>query len=138
MRIAHSKEFRCKRTGEDITIDTSVRGNHIIRTVMKNWHGESWTRYTIIPRQYFITKIRKMYAAQKRHALGLSDAHVEAYWRDPRKFCLPRSSTIGLASEWIVDCHWSGAGSAFAREAYVMKRSNRRYVVIVQTGGLDI
>jgi hypothetical protein len=74
MSVVHSKEFSCKRTGEDITINTSVRGNHIIRTVMKDWQGESWTRYTIIPRQYFITKIRKMYAAQKRHALGLSDA----------------------------------------------------------------
>lgn len=138
MRIAHSKEFRCKRTGEDITINTTVHGNHIVRTVMKVWQGESWTRYTIVPRQYFITKIRKMYAAQKRHASQLSEDHASAYWRDPRKFCLPRTGALGIASEWIIDCHWHGAGSSFARKAYVRRGGNRKYVVIVQTGGLDI
>ena len=137
MSLVKSNEFFCKRTGENITVNSSLHGNHVIRTVHRNYQGEAWTRFTIIPRKYFLTKIRKMHAAEKRWASSLSNSQRSQYWRDPRDFTIPRASVIGMAANWVVCCSWRGAGTAFAGDPQVIKRT-KNFIVIAQSGGLDI
>lgn len=117
MALTQSHEYHCNRTDDDIEVTKSLFGNHIIRTVTKSYQGETWTRFTIIPRQFFITAIRRESQRKQRR--------------------IPRTSVFGYASRWIVYPHHSGAGRSWAADAYVGYR-NKRFVVIVQRGGLDV
>lgn len=86
-------------------------------------HGnaEYWNRYIIIPRRLILNEIRKL------RAKGCSIIGSWNFWE-----LLPEG-----ASELIGYAGNSGPGGSFVREPCKI-RSARKFVVIYQSGGLDI
>ena len=81
--------------------------------------AESWTTYLIIPRAAMIAGIRARRAAGAQY-------HDCDWW----------TLLTGL-DRWIRPAGGGSPGRSFAREP-VRMRSSRQYVVIVQSGGLDV
>jgi hypothetical protein len=89
-----------------------------VRCVTIDHGGECWTSYLIIPRLALIAGIRRM----RKRGFQYDDCN----WYDV---------TPG-ADRWGCPAGDGGPGRPFAREPYRM-RSSRRFVVMVQSGGLD-
>ena len=81
--------------------------------------SEYWQRYVIIPRKTVLAEIRKMKAKGFRRFDSLQEY-------------LPEQ-----AYELIDAEYYSGPGRAFAHRHYKLK-SNRKWIVYAQSGGLDI
>jgi hypothetical protein len=89
-----------------------------IRAVTFYHHGESWTRYVIVPRPTAIRYLRRLRRKWKRPA---NDCH----WWD----WLPLS---------LLGCeHYGGPGHGFAH-APTQLQYGRRFLVFAQSGGLDV
>ena len=90
-----------------------------VREVVKgDWDGEWWHRYLIIPRRLVLNALRDL----RKNGCAISD-----WWE-----VLPQG-----ASELIRSESHSGPGQSFARVPYRIE-SSRKFVVIYQSGGLDI
>jgi hypothetical protein len=98
------------------TIQTKIIGNHIVRTVIVG-DRESWTKYTIVPRELALKTVRRV------HCKGYSYSSCSEWpqWLD-LNFHYPR---------------YGGPGRAFASDVSQYKR-NRRFIVFHQHGGIDI
>lgn len=92
-----------------------------IREVFHQWHGESWSRYIIIPRRLVLNEIRKL------RAKGCAIVGNWNFWE-----LLPEGASDLIRSETN-----GYPGGPFVRAPYKMK-SARKFVVICQSGGLDI
>jgi hypothetical protein len=90
-----------------------------IRRVTKDYHGESWHSWLIIPREALVAGIRRRRAAGAQY-------HDCEWW-----------TLIPGLERWIAPAGYGGPGRAFAREPHPMRYS-RRFMVISQSGGLDI
>ena len=89
-----------------------------VREVIKaDSNGEWWHRYIIIPRRLVLA-----YARRIRRERRLSE-----WWE-----VIPPG-----ASELIGSEHYSGPGKSFTRMPYRVE-SSRKFIVIYQSGGLDI
>lgn len=82
---------------------------------------EWWSRYIIIPRRLVLNEIRKL------RAKGCKIIGSWNFWE-----LLPEG-----ASELIGMEHYSGPGASFTRAPHKV-RSSRKFVIIYQSGGLDI
>ena len=90
-----------------------------VREVIKaDSNGEWWHRYIIIPRRLVLNEVRRI---RKEHK-GYWD-----WWE-----AIPKG-----ASELIGSEHYSGPGQSFTRMPYRVE-SSRKFIVIYQSGGLDI
>ena len=90
-----------------------------VRRVTLDFYGESWHSYTIIPRSLMIAGIRH------RRSQG-AQYHDCDWW-----------TLVDGLDRWIAPEGYGGPGRPFAREPHRIYGS-RRYVVICQSGGLDI
>jgi len=79
--------------------------------------GESWTRYTIVPRRHLVRAIRE------RRRTGCSYHDCE-WW-------------MLLPDEFVRVTQDGGAGRSFSNDM-VPYICNRRFIVFVQSGGLDV
>lgn len=93
-----------------------------VREVLRSHHGESWTRYIIIPRRLILNEIRKL------RKLGCKVVGNWNFWE-----LLPEG-----ASELIRCEYYSGPGQSFAHRPCKVRSRSRKYVVIYQSGGIDI
>ena len=93
--------------------------SHGVRHVTTRYRGESWHTYLIIPRAALIEGIRR------RRSQG-AQYHDCDWW-----------TLIPDIDRWVRPAGCGGPGRPFAREPRRM-RSSRRYMVISQSGGLDI
>lgn len=84
-------------------------------------NGEYWSRYIIVPRRLILNEIRKL-RAKGAIVIGQWD-----FWE-----LLPEG-----ASELIRSERYSGPGQSFTHRPCRVK-SSRKYIVIHQSGGLDI
>jgi len=82
---------------------------------------EWWSRYIIIPRRLMLNEIRKL------RAKGCTIVGSWNFWE-----LLPEG-----ASELIGYESYSGPGASFTRAPH-KARSSRKFVIIYQSGGLDI
>ena len=107
-------------------IHTSNRGvkrcvqtfNGGIRRVTTDFYGESWHSYLIIPRDALIDGIRK-----RRRGAQYHDCE---WW-----------TLIPGIERWFSPAGCGGPGQSFANDPHQVGAS-RRYMVITQSGGLDI
>jgi len=90
-----------------------------IRRVTFDRGGESWTAYMIIPRRALIAGIRKM----RQHGAQYHDCD---WW-----------TLVPDLDRWFRSAGYGGPGQAFANEPYRYGQS-RRFIVMAQSGGLDI
>lgn len=85
-------------------------------------YGESWSRYVIIPRRLMLNEIRKL---RDKGAIIVGQWN---FWE-----LLPEG-----ASELIRYESYSGAGQSFTHRPYKVRSRSRKFVIIHQSGGLDI
>lgn len=89
-----------------------------VREVIKaDSNGEWWNRYVIIPRSLVIDYVRKI----------RSERRISEWWE-----VIPPGASSLIGSE-----HHSGPGQPFTRMPYRVE-SSRKFIVIYQSGGLDI
>lgn len=94
-----------------------------IREVTHSYHhGESWSRYVIIPRRLILNEIRKLRA---------EGAIIVGQWNFWELLPEGASELIGCES-------YSGAGQSFTHRPFKVRSRSRKYVIIYQSGGLDI
>lgn len=95
-----------------------------VREVVKgDWDGEWWNRYVIIPRRLMLNEIKRI------RKLTNGARFIDGWeWWD----LLPEG-----ASKLIRSASYSGPGSSFTNEPFKIK-SSRKFIVIYQSGGLDI
>lgn len=90
-----------------------------VREVIKaDSNGEWWNRYIIIPRRLVLIEIRRIRKERRRYW---------DWWE-----VLPAGASQLIESE-----RYSGPGHPFTRMPYRIE-SSRKFVVIYQSGGLDI
>lgn len=92
-----------------------------IREVIQG-DSEWWSRYIIIPRRLMLNEIRKL------RAKGCQIVGSWNFWK-----LLPEG-----ASEMIEMEHYSDPGASFTRAPHKLRSRNRQFVIIYQSGGLDI
>ncbi len=97
-------------------VQTSSDG---IRRVTTQWRGETWQSHLIIPREALIEGIRS------RRAQG-AQYHDCDWW-----------TLIPSIDRWIRPAGYGGPGRAFAH-APSLTKSSRRFIVVSQSGGLDV
>ena len=119
-----------------IRIKKTIAGNHIVTDVFNECEsGESWTAYTVIPRAWFIAEIRKRYEKKRKEVENFNPDHGPVgMWG---KMILPRVNALELAYRFLRQPHWGGPGRPYCCEPWVMRR-NKRFIVIVQSGGWDV
>lgn len=83
---------------------------------------EYWSRYIIIPRRLMLNEIRKL------RADGCAIIGCWDFWQ-----LLPEG-----ANEMIRHEGYGGPGAPFTHAPCKVKTRNRKYVIIYQSGGLDI
>ncbi len=84
--------------------------------------SEYWSRYIIIPRRLILNEIRKL------RAKGCTIIGSWNFWE-----LLPEGAAEMISSE-----HYSGPGSSFTMAPYKLRTRSRKFVVVYQSGGLDI
>lgn len=82
-------------------------------------YGESWSGYIIVPRELVNQEIRKLRAGGQRPS-------VMYWWEYMPKYARERIMPEGCG----------GPGQPFARKPWY--RATRRWVVMYQSGGLDV
>lgn len=93
-----------------------------IREVVNVYHhGESWSRYIIIPRRLMLNEIRRL------RAQGCTIIGSWSFWE-----LLPDGASGLIRME-----HYGGPGAPFVHLP-CRWRSSRKFIVIYQSGGLDI
>ena len=93
--------------------------NHGIRRVVHdNYYADSWTSYLIIPRAALIEGIRRRFRGAQYHDCD--------WW-----------TLIPGIDRWVRPAGYGGPGQPFASEPTRID-SSRRFMVIAQSGGLDI
>lgn len=110
-----TKTIHCNGRGDRRCIQTFKGG---IRRVTIDFHGESWTSYLIIPRAALIAGIRRRHLGTQYHDCD--------WW-----------TLIPGIDSWVAPAGRGGPGRPFAGEPHRIN-SSRRYMVIAQSGGLDI
>jgi hypothetical protein len=115
MKLRYQAETGPAEQSRGRTIQLFTRG---IRRVI---HGdaECWTTYLIIPRAVMVAGVRSRRAAGAQY-------HDCDWW-----------TLVDGLERWIRPAGESGPGRPFAGSP-VRIRSSRRFVVIAQSGGLDI
>jgi hypothetical protein len=84
--------------------------------VTMSWAGESWIRYVAVSRKHLLAKVRTMRkSGYQYNEIKVAELLPDMFW----------------------PVRYGGPGQAFQRKPYRF-RSNRRYIVYCQTGGLDI
>ena len=102
---------------KEVRVRTEAIGQHVVRHVIHDWDGEYWNSYLIVPRDLVLKSIR----AQRAKGIPWSSI-----------------STLKAVSRWVAYAHHSGPGSPYANEAKRLRRCNRNYMVVTQSGGWDI
>ena len=106
---------RVEREHQDANVmRTIINYRSGVKKECMDFHGESWTVYTIIPREI----INHLIATYRSEHQSMPD-----FWNVMYRFVRPE--------------YYGGPGRAFWNEANY-KCANRRYVVLVQSGGLDV
>ena len=111
-------------TERDVEVTTVIDGNHVVRSVTE-WYegGAAWRRHVIMPRELVNLKIRKVKARNKAIMAGLRKGWLESV-----------PDALGCFHKSIVS---EGSGRWFARSPWICKK-NRRFIVMTQSGGMDI
>jgi len=111
-------------TERDVEVTTVIDGNHVVRSVTE-WFdgGAAWRRHVIMPRALVNLKIRKVKAKNKAIRSGMRKGWLESV-----------PDALGCFHKSIVS---EGSGVWFARSPWICKK-NRRFVVMTQSGGMDI
>lgn len=121
MRLVATNSTQCERGHTERIVRIYTGG---IREVVHIYHhGESWSRYIIIPRRQILNEIRKL------RERGCPIAGHWTFWE-----LLPEE----VSNQMIRSESYGGPGRPFTHRPYKVRSRSRKYIVISQSGGLDI
>ena len=100
-------------------VETAVKNTAVLRTVFREYeHGEFWTRFTILPREYVETRRVNLL---RRYDFNGDESEM----------------IVALDMGLVYNDSYRGPGAPYISRPYI-HHVGRRWVVFAQSGGWDI